>query len=144
MMTEKSFSLSDCNKCAIPVAIAIAVFMAYFVYLMHNGLVSNMTDFIILLALPLMILVPLVALVSFEFFDHQMTKRTMRFHLKRLGVSTLQLLTYVLPLIMLMLFAGSFLGPAIGKWSMILAYVLWVTILAAIILLRRKFTDSKS
>jgi len=142
MMTEKSFSLSECNLCAIPTGIALAIFLAYFVHLAQNGLVSSITDLVIRLIFPLQILVPLVALVSFEFFDHRKTGRPVRFHLKRLGVSTLGLLAFVLPVTMLMLFAGSFLGPVIGKWSMVVAYILWAAILAAFILLRRKFSSS--
>jgi amino acid transporter len=142
-MTEKDLSWEERNQlyklCAIPMCITFCIFLVYFVYLMQNALIQTTWDFLTKILIEAIIIPTLVFALAFELLYHRKIKKSLKFHLKRFGMSASLILVSALSIFALLSFLDSMLSPFLGGRAILIGAALWALIFFIIVTKYQKF-----
>jgi hypothetical protein len=146
MITEENLPPEEMRKilegCAVVMIATVAIFLAYFVYLMHNSILtpeSPISLFLLIIALPAMLSFGLAGIITFELLYHRKIRKPLQFHLKRAFGQIALFLIGIVPAAVLIELFDRFLSPYFGRGIFLLGPFVWVWVFVIIVFKFRKF-----
>lgn len=123
----------------IPMFLVFVAFLAYFVFLMHMGLLQTTFDFIFRLALPFCLLFASSGIVTFELLYHRRFRKPWIFHLKR-ATGRFSIILFGISLFLLFgLGMRPVLLPLVGDNDIIVSALLGLAVFIVVVLKFRQF-----